>query len=317
MTLRVFLLYFLFLVLHSIVSAIAWADIPEKSWYEPREFPEAHNRCFLEYSSRFKEPSRITIAVALGYNDALANGFDLVKDGLVLDDLALQLTKPCQYANQGFCNFKLEKIEPDRPRHYFREIVRPITDITDATEETIHVDLYLMNSSYKVSHSENQTKYKTQQTMQSEIAQQFYSWALENADVVFYEGHSRDGGGPDFFPPNINQKGKVDYSWYKTNQPGLKLMTASLQRAQSAPLLLGLFSCASDLHFTEKLSDVLRQSSREGSHQTSLILSSRLIDANSARGTLFYSLESLLNFECTTDLKARIQSSAIVIREIK
>jgi len=313
MTLRFFPFYFLFILFHT----TAWTATSQNSWYDPQEFPKALNRCFLEYSSQFKVPGQMTIAIALGYNDALINGFDMVKDGLVLDNLALQLTQPCQYANQGFCNFTLEKLDPFRPRHYFREIVRPITEGGEQNEETIHVDLYLMNSSYKVSHLENQTKYKTQQILQSQAAQQFYSWALENADAVFYEGHSRDGGGPDFFPPNMNQKGRIDYSWYKTNQPGLKLMTTSLQRAKSAPLLLGLFSCASDAHFTETLSQILEQNPYETSHKTSLILSSRLIDASSARGSLFRSLESLLNFECVNDLKTRIHSSDFVIREIK
>lgn len=263
-------------------------------------FAEVENRCLSEYTPRLKEPGRMKIAVALGYSDSFGGGFDLVRDGLLFDELSLKLTEPCTAQNPGFCDFDLEKIQPHEPRHYYRKILSP-------TGETFNVDVYLMNSSFEVSHSKNQTEFQKEQLEKSQDTQRFYSWALENADIVLYDGHSRDGGGPDFSPPNLNSHGKIDYAWYHKNQPGLKAMIQALQKTKSSPIYLGLFSCASDGHFTEQLTPLL--------HQTSLILSTKLIEGSKAKESLFHSLDSILNFNCKSDLKNRIEPLSFIIKD--
>jgi hypothetical protein len=292
-----------YIVFIYLLGSVSLVHASNESPYQPRPWPQALNRCFTNFTSRFKDPGRLKVAIALGYSENIAAGFDLVRDGLVFDHLGQQFTAPCQYPGQGFCDFKLEKEIPHEPRHYFREILGP-------SQEPIILDVFVMNSSFEVSNAENETKYKNQQYAKSKRAQQFYSWALENADVVFYEGHSRDGGGPDFFPPAMNDHGKVNYSWYRKNQPGLRLMMNSLQRVQPIPpFLIGLFSCDSDSHFVEKLSPLVAQSS--------LILSTKIIEARSAKDGLFSALESVLNFECFPELSSRVQPYDFIVREFK
>ncbi len=74
--------------------------------------------------------------------------------------------------------------------------------------------------------------------------------ALKTADIVFYNGHSRDGGGPDFHPPILTRANKVDYDgYYRVRRDGMKRMLQSLRESQNRGQILGLFSCFSQSHF--------------------------------------------------------------------
>jgi hypothetical protein len=71
--------------------------------------------------------------------------------------------------------------------------------------------------------------------------------ALSSSETVFYMGHSRDGGGPDFGPPVLDAKGHTDYAWYRKHKPGLKMIQENMRKGQ--PELYGSFSCDSLKHF--------------------------------------------------------------------
>jgi hypothetical protein len=270
--------------------------------YEPIERPEAYNGCYFNYERRLKEPKRLKIAIALGYSDTVDEGLDLVTDKFALDQIGYHLKKACRYPNQGFCQFVAQKEQPHQPFHYTREL-------TTSFNEKVHVDIFVMNSSYDLSNSANLSTYRNEQRLQSENAQEFYGWALQNTDVVLYEGHSRDGGGPDFSPPRRASNGKVNYHWYHKNQPGLKFLTNQLRATNSSPYFLGLYSCASQLHFKGRLSKELRDSS--------LILSTKVIEAIYTKEALLTTLESVLNFECNDQLAQRIRDLFFVVHKVR
>ncbi|MBK9321697.1 MAG: hypothetical protein IPM97_01870 [Bdellovibrionaceae bacterium] len=84
-------------------------------------------------------------------------------------------------------------------------------------------------------------------TLQSE--ENFFD-GLKTADMVFYNGHSRNGGGPDFNPPILNKKGKADYNgYYEVRRIGIKRTYSSLKENPNQGFILGLFSCYSRKHF--------------------------------------------------------------------
>lgn len=283
-------------------SGLKAFSAPMTIYYEPIERPQAYDKCFPNIERRLKEPGRLKIAVALGYSDTVDYGFDMVTDQFLLDNLGYQLKKPCKYAQQGFCNFKSQKEDYHQPFHYTRVL-------TTGDNQKILVDIFLMNSSYGFSHQDNVTTFRNEQRLQTETAQEFYGSALQNADVVFYEGHSRDGGGPDFSPPRRASNGKVNYSWYHKNQPGLKFLLSSLKSANSSPYYLGLFSCASKLHFKNILSKQVQDSS--------LILSTKVIEALYTKEALMTSLESVLNFECNDQLSKRIGGFSFIVHKVR
>lgn len=268
--------------------------------YQPQAIQgySSQRLCENNYLERIKAPGVLNIAVALGYSDTSNEGFNLVTDGWLQKTLVTQLTQSCQYAAQGFCEFKTQYAEPHDVQLYTREL-------TLSDNSSLLVNVYVMNSSYDMSNEDNLTIYKNEQNIKTEKAQNFYGWAIQNADVVFYEGHSRDGGGPDFAPPITTRSGKVNYSWYHKHKPGLKFLLSQLEQLNKSPMIFGLFSCASQPHFQSKLSKYFNASNT--------IMSTKVVVAHYTKEALLYSLESILNFECTDQLSSRLKGSSFII----
>ncbi len=265
--------------------------------YAPVEKPEGLYACQNRIMAGVKVPGVLNIAVALGYSDLTDEHLDLVTDVFTLDAVTRNLTNPCVYKGQGFCGFKLAQGGEHTVNRYTRELTTADRQIT--------VNVYTMNSSYSLGNSDNLTQYKVQQDEQTSTAREFYGWALQNADMVFYEGHSRDGGGPDFAPPRPDSAGTVDYPWYRANRPGLKFLLTAVDQAKTRPVMLGLYSCASRIHFLDTLEKHLPDSK--------LILSTKVVEGWKTKTALFRTLESALNFECEPDLRARLEDTSFVV----
>ncbi len=107
----------------------------------------------------------------------------------------------------------------------------------------------------------------------------FMQKAATDAEVQVYVGHSRGGGGPDTFPPVtlLNLGGNrqlVDYSYYRSSQPGLKSLGSYFSKARKTPHFIAWTSCSTDRHFRGWLSRVLSKKPLA----TSLVMSTRLTD---------------------------------------
>lgn len=266
--------------------------------YHPEKVIDPNPKCFLNFQKKLRNPNQLTMAVLLGYSDTIDDGYDLVTDELTMNSLIYQLTNPCQYPGQGFCEFQLTSPTGTWPRSYTRTLVTPLGG-------QLPVTLLIMNSSYDVSNYDNQTRFKDQQNEKTLLAQKLFAWGFKKADVLFYEGHSRDGGGPDFSPPKAASNGKVNYPWYHANRPGLKFMGEALAQSPVHPQLLGLFSCASNYHFKGFLN--------QKAPQTTTILSQKVISTQLTKEGLLKSLESVLNFECPSTLVERLKGTTFVI----
>lgn len=110
----------------------------------------------------------------------------------------------------------------------------------------------------------------------SEEALKFMQKAASEAEVMLYVGHSREGGGPDTFPPEIKPDGvkylhRVDYTPYRNTRPGLASLSSSLSKSKDKPYIVSWASCKSDVHFAGWFKKVLAQKE----HDTSLIMSTR------------------------------------------
>ena len=267
--------------------------------YSPQERSSALGKCFDRYKGQLRDQNRLIVGVTLGYSDTADEKMDLVMDGWLMRKVTYHLTKPCEYQGQGFCDFRIVRDGDGGPSLYERRLVGPNGD-------EVSVDFWLMSSSYSEFDSENQGLYRSQQKDKSERARSFFEWTLNTADAVFYEGHSRDGGGPDFAPPRTRSNGKVDYPWYRKNQPGLKFLLGALKKAQAPNLYFGLFSCSSEKHFRKSLSPFFAN--------TKMILSTKVISAEKTKESLLTALESLLNFECPEDMRTRISPFSFVVR---
>jgi hypothetical protein len=212
-----------------------------------------------------------------------------------LDVFLKKAQRPCSAELRGFCGFQILSGDVNSVTELKKSIA-----FEDGSSLDVH--LYTVLSSYSLFNSQNQGKYKSLQERMTQQARKFYGRSLKEFDVTFYQGHSRDGGGPDFAPPLENNEGKVHYPWYRSNQPGLKWLLANLNSDRSAqPAILGLFSCASRGHFLNIL--------RTRAPRTDLILSTKVVEADKTITGLHLSMDSLLRFDCPTTWHARLKSN--------
>ena len=141
-------------------------------------------------------------------------------------------------------------------------------------------------------YSANTGRYVNQQQQRSQAAQAAFNSALRNADAVFYFGHSRDGGGPDFSPPIfVRGTNKVNYNgYYRVQRPGMKKMLAALSSGRRQPSVLGLMSCDSRDHF---LSSIRRVAPKMG-----VISSKDVLKVDGVYTALIGGVDAILRGQC-------------------
>ncbi len=130
-----------------------------------------------------------------------------------------------------------------------------------------------------------------EQELRSDYMERFFVGALQGADAVFYLGHSRNGGGPDFNPPVLMAgENKVNYKgFYKIQRPGYHMMMSALSSG-SQPAILGLMSCDSRDHFLSPL--------RGKAPGTGVITSTAVITVEEVFTALIGGIDAILRGQC-------------------
>ena len=205
--------------------------------------------CMDAYLKLYQK-DKIDMRVALGMLDRRAYGGQPQgsDDRYIRTSLTSQLTKSCQGPNVFACGFAADPRDGDL---YTKKVVDPLG------REKI-VRLRITHSSASAVEAENRGKMKDAQTAQSEVSRKNFLEGLEKADVVIYNGHAREGGGPDFNLPIRKKDGHPDYKGhYLKNRPGLNAMVEALRkRSDGGPAFLGLLACKSKAHFYDRVKPV-------------------------------------------------------------
>ncbi len=239
-----------------------------------------------DYRQKLYGRSEFNLTVAFGYMDKIAERKNYVSDKFNGEKLGRDLIRVCDANTSAICGFKLISAQGAEPRLFQKR--------TDLGGQQLTINLTVVSSAYSYMHSDNVGKFKDLQQQKSDTAFRVYSEALAHADVVFYNGHSREGGGPDFYPPRrTSAQGGVDYSWYIKNRPGFKNVLSVLAASTEAPKMLGFFSCASEPHFKKELV--------KAAPPTYLVLSQFVDSVNVMTDSLFKSLDDVLKFQCPND----------------
>jgi hypothetical protein len=250
--------------------------------------PQLANQCSKHYTA-IADKGTLDFRYALGYFDESHGisdpeyGYSPSLDGSNFSALREFLTKPCPAGSKRMsCGFS----ESGSPQSGVVQLAKSIRLLG----KPVKVTMTLTHPSASEIYDDNVGPLASRQqmlTLQSE--QNFYS-GLSSADIVFYNGHSRDGGGPDFKPPVLNAKHKANYAgYYHIKREGFKNMMLSLKQ-NHAPAMVGLFSCFSKTHFHAQL--------LKNNPQQALILSTDAIDyASTTQVSLGY-LEAILQGEC-------------------
>lgn len=222
------------------------------------------------------------IRVAFGYKDARPARF--VADRYERLFLIQSLIKTCDDKNDFACEFERDK----KDSNLFSKRIR------NTAGEYHLINLYITASSAGPDDENNRTN--PYQKHLSRISRLNFIEGLRSAEIVFYVGHSRDGGGPDFRPPRLTKNFHADYPWYQKQAPGLISLLKNLkanQENQRSPFKLGLLSCNSKQYFEKRV--------RQASVNTQLVTVPKL---------LYYSdaLE-ILSSEITKFIEAKISGS--------
>ncbi len=243
--------------------------------------------CYLAYQKLFRNPT-LKIRILFGYKDARPARF--VGDRYERLIVTERLQRDCDDGD-GACGFKRDAKNRER---FTRTVKGP-----DGKER--EVELRLIDSSAGPDDEENR-KDPFQKVRSSSARQQFLE-GMGEADIVFYNGHSRNGGGPDFDPPRLKPNLYVDFPHYLKERPGKKELIEALRKSATGPVILGLFSCVSEKHFSDEI--------KKAKPAMGLISQSSLLySADSVKGMLG-ALSALLTMQCEKEIDSAMNAESI------
>jgi hypothetical protein len=258
------------------VVAVIGLRAPKKT--VPHEFSDPI--CQQSYQTLFGKDA-LDVRLFFGYKDARPARF--VADRYEQMLFVQALLRPCRKDRED-CGFAREVATHPKGEELFTKSIQG----PDGRSRTI--SLTVTHSSVgpdDVANRENPF-----QKWSSQFARESFIDALKNADVVFYNGHSRSGGGPDFDPPVINSRDEVNYAWYRIKHPGLSVLENALIMSKNLKVL-GLFSCASEQLFSKAV--------EKRNRSLQLISSRQLIYFSEALRDSLDSLSNLLGMKCPVD----------------
>lgn len=242
--------------------------------------------CKNKYRDLFSK-KKVRILLALGYGDTKS---DTVLDFLSHAAFKRKLTEPCGPDNYS-CGFKFSKREPDL-------LVKAESDPTG--ERNHLIEIKLIRGAYTGNDSKNVSKeiIDTQNAYCEATTIKFFTEVASGTDVIIYSGHSRNGGGPDFCPPNRKKDHHVNYPWYQKNRPGMETMLGSMKLAVNAGKpnkVIAMLSCSSQKHFYKDLMAV--------NPKAGYLLTKRLATFAEVTRDAYATLDSLLSQRCEDGFK--------------
>lgn len=251
-----------------------WAPIRIQNYLEKidaktdRPLTPDENRQCSEFHARSTRDQILDIRYALGYFDEskgesyLYGGFAWGNAASMDEGVWLGIRKvlmgPCVNESRRLCGFSEITPEAERRRNGKTVLARPI----QIQGRSVEVRLTLTYASASPFYERNKTVLKDKQDRFTAASEENFFDGLRRADYVFYMGHSRNGGGPDFNPPRLNSIGRDDYmGYYRKVFPGRTRMLGELSKKQNPDVTVGLFSCDSALHFRRRLEGVRKDQS--------------------------------------------------------
>jgi hypothetical protein len=236
------------------------------------------------------------IRYALGYFDD-SKGEEVVYEGInyglspsldisIFDVVREFLQKPCT-ARRALCGFA-QSGDPKQGKVILEKQIQLMGS-------EVLARITLTHASASESFIANTGSLKERQAFLTQQSEENYFGGLGKADVVFYNGHSRNGGGPDFKPPHLNSELHVNYNgYYKVKKPGIRKVIEKIRQGENKDSVIGFFSCSSYSHFYEMLLDA--------NPKQRMVLSSDLMTyLDTLYGSMGY-LEGLLHGQCGQDL---------------
>ena len=240
----------------------------------------------------------LDIRYALGYFDD-SRGFDIRWNGKnwgyspsldigIFESIRDTLTERCKKPSQlNLCGFN-ETGNPKLGKVILQKKIQLLG-------EDVQVRITLTHASASESFIENTRSLNQRQEFLTKQSEENYFDGIGKADVVIYNGHSRNGGGPDFNPPILDSTLHTDYNgYYEIQRPGIKRVLELIKTAENKESVLAFFSCYSKKHF---YNDLLLANPEQR-----LILSAETIDYHDSLKASMGYLEGFMRGACGQDL---------------
>lgn len=253
------------------------------------------------------------LVYALGYFDD-SHGIDMIHDGInwglspsldieIFHVVRESLLRPCENnSNRQACGFS----QTGNPLDGRVELVKSILFLG----EQINFKITLTYASASANYDQNLTDLRSRQRYLSWQSEQNYFENIGVADALFYNGHSRDGGGPDFKPPILNRARKVNYDgYYRVQREGIKRVLKQIREKSYKEGILGFFSCYSQRHFYSALT--------KANPKQKLVLSSDTIDYLDTLLVSMGYVEALMHGQCGRDLELSAQQGERLLKGFK
>ncbi|AZZ36848.1 hypothetical protein CIK05_08610 [Bdellovibrio sp. qaytius] len=255
------------------------------------------NKCMPVYNNAIKN-GVMDIRYALGYFDD-SQGIDIIWNGKnwglspsieigMFNSIRGKLSEPCKKREQlNLCGFT-ESGDPSLGKVLLQKRITLL-------KNSVLVKIELTQASASESFVANQSSLKERQAFLTAQSEESYFGGIGKADIVIYNGHSRNGGGPDFNPPVLNKDLHVDYSgYYQKKRIGISRVLKLIKASDKKDGILTFFSCYSKKHF---YNDIMLANPKQ-----KLVLSADTINYfDSLKASMGY-LEGFLRGACGQDL---------------
>lgn len=292
-------------IYESSFSSMGWnylSLLEGKSTDDPNTLEASkRNACFHRYGTIIND-NTLDIRIAIGYFDwttgsnvhygGRSYGVSPSLDIGAYEALKDLLTSSCG-GKARFCGFRKD---PQSSSVFTREVV--------IHGKRIQARVEIRFSSASEILSDNLGKYRDTQSQRSRYTDDFFNRSLREADAVFYFGHARNGGGPDFYPPVfISGTNKLNYSgYYKSKRPGFTKMLNTLDSASRRAPVIGLMACASRDHFLRR--------TRAVAPTSGVISSMDVLNVDYVYTAMIGAVDALLRGQCQRSFYQSIRMTA-------
>jgi len=248
---------------------------------------EARPPLCKKFYGNLLDDNRIDMLIVFGYKDSRPHRF--VGDRHERLILVQNLMRDCTLEEPFLCGFSRSE---DDANHFYRKLKWKIS------KRVINIQLDILDSSVGPDDQENRKD--AYQQKKSQFTQSVFRNSFNQYEVVFYNGHSRAGGGPDFFPPTLQAVGdNIDFTFYKKYQPGFKDILDNLDK-KSKTISFGLFSCASSKYFSKKIKEI--------KNDIVMFSSPYLLYYTDANENLYQAMRGVIAEDCTVKLNKALRA---------
>lgn len=280
----------------ALVKSSQWKKISELA-NSPEAFqPGSHQEKQLNSCRSFLGPILNKQKIRIDYFASYSDGFrDTLHDPLEIRGLRATLLTPCsQHGNHKLCGFFPVNGNPFLLSRKIRH--------ADGHEKTIEIQL--VDSALTSSDQANKQNI-LEQNKKSEMVRQKFITALKSTDIMIYSGHSRFGGGPDFYPERFLANGADDVNYYLSHKRGVNDMLTGLSGRTDRPFMMFMGSCDSKKHFASALA-----SSSQAPYFS--FLTKKAVTENDVYKQFVHVMTLILNESCPVDFKNQFEDFEII-----